>query len=215
MAVVRTVEHPTLVLGSTQPEDLVDHARLSEQGVQLRRRRGGGGAVFLPSNGCLWVDAWVPRVDPLWDPDVSTAAAWAGSWWVSALVSGGFGSAGASFDVHQGRADPGVLGELICFSGRGPGEVFCDGRKVVGLSQWRSRQGALFSMCAYEHWDPTPLVALLRPLGAGGPRRGLGLDDVAVGVGDLAGGCGELAVLRDALVNSFSAWGGDDGIQAG
>ena len=65
------------------------------------------------------------------------------------------------FDVHRGRSVPGDLGDLVCFAGRGPGEVFAGGRKVVGLSQWRSREGALFSSCAYLRWDPAPLLAVM------------------------------------------------------
>ncbi len=67
----------------------------------------------------------------------------------------------SGLEVHAGRAVPGDLGELICFAGRGPGEVFSAGQKVVGLSQWRSREGALFSSCAYLHWDPVPMLTLL------------------------------------------------------
>ena len=56
---------------------------------------------------------------------------------------------------------PGRFGDLVCFAGRGPGEVFHGDRKVVGLSQWRAREGALFSSCAYLRWDPAPLLALV------------------------------------------------------
>ena len=80
----------------------------------------------------------------------------------SAVVDGHAGAPGLrGFDTHSGRSVPGELGELVCFAGRGPGEVFHGGRKLVGLSQWRSRQGALFSSCAYLHWDPDPLLDLL------------------------------------------------------
>ena len=56
---------------------------------------------------------------------------------------------------------PGELGDLVCFAGRGPGEVFLGARKVVGLTQWRAREGALFSSCAYLRWDPAPLLELM------------------------------------------------------
>ena len=99
-----------------------------------------------------------PPLDPLWDPDVAAAAAWVGAWWVGALSPDG---RGRGLEVHTGRAVPGALGGLVCFAGRGPGEVFAEGRKVVGLSQWRAREGALFSSCAYLRWDPGPLLAAL------------------------------------------------------
>ena len=105
----------------------------------------------------LWLDAWIPRDDPLWTIDVSAAAQWCGTWWTWALA--GVGQVG--LQVHRGRAEPGELGDLACFAGRGPGEVFQSGRKVVGLSQWRAREGALFSSCAYMRWDPAPLLAVV------------------------------------------------------
>jgi lipoate-protein ligase A len=52
---------------------------------------------------------------------------------------------------------------LVCFSGLGPGEVHADGRKVVGISQRRTRRWARFQCAAYLHWDPAALVSLLVP----------------------------------------------------
>ena len=132
-------------------------AAVRERAVELARRRGGGGAVYLGPGEQLWLDAWIPRDDPLWLLDVSAAAEWVGAWWTGALA--GLGQQG--FDVHHGRSLPGDLGDLVCFAGRGPGEVFHRARKVVGLSQWRAREGALFSSCAYLYWDPAPLLALV------------------------------------------------------
>jgi lipoate-protein ligase A len=50
---------------------------------------------------------------------------------------------------------------LVCFSGLGPGEVHAGGRKVVGISQRRTRGWARFQCAAYLRWDPDALVALL------------------------------------------------------
>jgi lipoate---protein ligase len=127
LAVGREVTGPTLVLGSTQPTELVAGAVMRERGVALARRRGGGGAVYLGVGEQLWLDAWIPREDPLWVVDVSAAAGWVGAWWMEALA--GVGQCG--FDVHTGRSVPGDLGDLVCFAGRGPGEVFLGASKVV------------------------------------------------------------------------------------
>ncbi len=166
-AVAREVTGPTLVLGSTQPAALVSASVLRERQVTLARRRGGGGAVYLAPGEQLWLDAWIPRDDLLWSDDVSVAAEWAGRWWVQALE--GVGLAGLA--VQRGRAVPGPWGDLVCFAGRGPGEVVSGDRKVVGLSQWRAREGALFSTCAYARWDPAPLLAVLGREGEEDPRR--------------------------------------------
>ena len=49
----------------------------------------------------------------------------------------------------------------MCFGGLGPGEVTVGGRKVVGISQRRTRAGAVFQCAALVTWDPTPLLDLL------------------------------------------------------
>jgi hypothetical protein len=110
------------------------------------------------------------------------------------------------FDVHTGRASPGRLGELVCFAGRGPGEVFHGGRKVVGLSQWRAREGALFSSCAYLRWEPASLLELMK---LDPPRREATtrhLMPVAVGLGELDPAVADLGPLRERLLGSFHAF---------
>ena len=201
--VARDVIRPTLVLGSTQPTELVDVIALRQRDVELARRRGGGGAVYLAPGEQLWLDAWVPRDDPLWVGDVSAAAEWVGAWWTEALA--GIGQRG--FDVHRGRSVPGALGDLVCFAGRGPGEVFQGAAKVVGLSQWRAREGALFSSCAYLRWDPEPLLALVDV--EEGPRAGLARDlaPMAVGLADLVPPAAGFTGVCGLLLDSFPAFG--------
>jgi lipoate---protein ligase len=200
VAVARDVTVPTLVLGSTQSSALVDTARLRARGVELARRRGGGGAVFLAPGEQLWLDAWIPRDDPLWVADVSAAAEWVGAWWTGALT--GLGQRG--YEWHRGRSVPGTLGDLVCFAGRGPGEVFQGVRKVVGLSQWRARQGALFSSCAYLGWDPAPLVALMDVDEPARADLARGLAPVACGLAELERPVRDLALVRAALLDSFT-----------
>ncbi len=207
--VEQAVTGPTLVLGSTQDDGLVSAPALAAGGVQLARRRSGGGAVLLVPGEQLWLDAWIPRDDPLWVADVVEAAEWVGAWWADALARCGL----SGLEVHRGRSEPGAAGEVVCFAGRGPGEVFAGQRKVVGLSQWRARQGALFSSSAYLRWEPTVLAGLLAAEGAagaaGGPPDGRALrremEGVAVGVAELAPPVEDLGVLRDALLGSFSS----------
>lgn len=146
-----------LVLGSTQPRGTVHEAAAGAAGVALQRRRSGGGAVLVDPGRTLWVDAWVPADDPLFDADVLRASWWVGDWWCRALSS--LGVVGAA--TYRGRATRDELSALVCFAGRGPGEVTVGARKVVGVAQWRCRQGALLQSLAYEQWDPSPLLDLL------------------------------------------------------
>ena len=213
-AVARQVAQPTVVLGSTQRPEVVDAVRATEEGVAVVRRRGGGGAVLLRPGDHLWVEAWIPRDDPLWEADVAVAAEWVGAWWSDAL-----GTSGAvDRVVHRGRAVPGPHGALVCFSGRGPGEVFRAERKVMGISQWRSREGSLFHTCAYAHWDPDPLIDLLdvdpptrEALRRDLPRAAAGiLDSDSDAHTDSAPrpvpGSPSLPLLRRTLLTTFATW---------
>ena len=159
--------------------------------------------MYLEPARQLWVDAWIPRDDPLWVLDVSVAAEWVGAWWTDTLARLGL----RGFDTHTGRSVPGELGELVCFAGRGPGEVFHGGRKLVGLSQWRSREGALFSSCAYLRWDPDPLLELLAVDEQRPGRARSRPEPLAVGLRELEPPVEDLGRVRDELLGSFAVLG--------
>jgi lipoate-protein ligase A len=178
------VERPALVLGSTQP-DPGDPARPLPPGVDLVRRHSGGGAVLVTPQSVVWVDVFVPAEDRLWSPDVGRAFAWLGRAWVEAL---------AALDVpgpqaHEGPFVQTPWSRSVCFAGLGPGEVSVGGRKVVGISQRRRRDGALFQCAALLAWDP------------GGTAAVLGLPPESAA--DLAGVAAGLPVDRAALERMF------------
>lgn len=153
------VSAPAVVLGSTQRPSVVDIERARAAGLAVARRRSGGGAVLVTPDDPIWVDAWVPRDDRLWADDVARAFDWLGDTWSRALEH--LGIAGVS--VHRG----GLVActswsSLICFGGVGTGEVLdVDGRKVVGISQRRTRSGAWFHSACLRRWDPGPLLGVL------------------------------------------------------
>ena len=138
LARIHTVTEPGLVLGSTQGLETADESRAAAAGAQVLRRRSGGGAVLLRPGSQVWADFFIPASDPLWSDDVAHAAQWVGELWsavIEPLVA-------RPISVHSGRLVADRWGRLVCFAGRGPGEVFVDGLKVVGVSQRRSRQRA-------------------------------------------------------------------------
>ncbi len=148
---------PALVLGSAQPHTIVAAGGDSASDLEVTRRGSGGGAVLLLPGRQLWLDAWVPRNDPLWDDDVVRSSWWFGDVWAAALESLGV----TDVHVHHGRAIPGEWSDRVCFAGTGPGEVQVAGRKVVGLSQRRTRAGARLSALALSVWDADALLELL------------------------------------------------------
>ncbi|MDE3107062.1 MAG: hypothetical protein KGJ42_02775 [Acidobacteriota bacterium] len=144
---------PLLVLGGNQSPDV-----LNDEGRRwpIRRRRGGGGVVALAPED-LWIDFWIPREDPRWRGDVRAASVAVGEWWSAALREGfDVGS-----DVHRGGLEGDSDLRVACFAGRGPGEVFVDDRKVVGVTQWHVREGNFLST-VLRATDSRDLVNLLR-----------------------------------------------------
>jgi lipoate-protein ligase A len=174
------VDRPTLVLGSTQPDTLVDRGRAAAAGVDVVRRHSGGGAVLLRPGETVWADVFLPADDPLTDSDVGRAFLWLGRVWARALAS--VGVAGAT--VHEGAPQPPTAwSAAVCFAGLGPGEVTVDGAKVVGISQRRRREGALFQCGALVRWAPFDLLDLLARPDDGRAAAGGSLDPVAAGTG--------------------------------
>jgi lipoate---protein ligase len=172
---VLDVDRPALVLGSTQPEKVADHAIAAALGIEVVRRRSGGGAVLLVPGEVTWLDVIVPVDDPLWQDDVGLSGQWLGTVWQATLDELGIGGT----EVHTGPLACGPLGRLVCFCAVGPGEVTVDGQKVVGISQRRTRVGARFQCAVYTRWDP----GLLAPLLGLEEKAARAVHDAAIGIG--------------------------------
>jgi lipoate-protein ligase A len=147
-----------IVLGSTQPESVVDRAACASAGVAVVRRRSGGGAVLVQPGAQAWVDLLVPPGDPLWQADVGRAAWWVGEAWAEALSAAGL----SGLSVWKGPMERRPWSSMVCFAGLAAGEVTTlGGAKVVGICQRRARWGALFQCACLVRWDPAALLALL------------------------------------------------------
>ncbi|MGH9046463.1 MAG: lipoyl protein ligase domain-containing protein [Acidimicrobiales bacterium] len=176
--VVRRAVSPTLVLGSRQPDSIVERDALVADGVALLRRRSGGGAVLVEPGRAVWLDTWVPSTDPLFSDDVGLSRQWIGSWWARALDVDGLA-------VHDGPSSSSRWSALICFAGVARGEVVHRGRKVVGVAQWRSREGALTHSFAHLRTAWPRLVRLFAD-----PEVEVAADELATStaaLGDLVG----------------------------
>jgi len=173
---------PALVLGSSQSPTTVDQGALELHGVAVMSRRSGGGAVLVTPAGQVWLDVFLPGGDPLLVADVGRSAWWFGELWRNAL-----GSCGVPLDelaVHRGGLEPGRWSRLACFAGLGPGEVTYRGRKLVGISQRRTRAGTWLHSMALCRLDSALLAALfcLEPGERGDLRRALDRDVATVPV---------------------------------
>lgn len=178
---------PALVLGSSQDIAVVD--ALAAAGLDVVRRRSGGGAVYVDPARSLWLDVLVPPLDPRWSDDVRQASHWLGLAWIRAL-----GVIGISGELYSGGLEKTPWGRLVCFGANGPGEVLVGGRKTVGIAQRRTRDGARFQCIVYDRWDPSDVVDRLVMSPADRAEAAVDLAEVATGVGD------RLDALRDAIL---------------
>ncbi|MCR1781857.1 hypothetical protein KVF89_04860 [Nocardioides carbamazepini] len=185
--------HPALVLGSAQDHTVADAVATAAAGVEVVRRRSGGGAVYVDPARSVWLDVVVPRHDPRWSEDVRTSVYWLGEAWQRALAT-----LGLETELYRGGLEQTAWGRLVCFAALGPGEVLVGGRKLVGISQRRTRAGARFQCIAYEHWDPYDVLDLVTLSEEDRRRAGADLRDRATGVGPRLDEL-RAAVLRELL----------------
>lgn len=159
------VDRAALVLGSAQPLAHVDLDACRAAGVDLARRRSGGGAVLVVPGEMLWLDVVIGAGDPLWDDDIGRSMWWLGDVWADALRSLGAaaGVAGALVEVHRGPVRRTNWSNHVCFDGLGAGEVTIDGAKAVGISQRRTRSWARLQSSMHVVWRGEMMAALLSP----------------------------------------------------
>jgi len=189
-----------VVVGSTQPVDVVDAEVARRAGIDIVRRRSGGGAVLVTPDDPVWVDVWLPAGDPRWSTDVTAAFGWVGTAWAAALERLGLDR------VQVQGAGPGACtrwSSLVCFGGVGAGEVSVGGRKVVGLAQRRNRRGAWFHTACVRHWDPTLLLELLDLSPGERAAASEGLSGAVTGVVDESAGRSRGVVTAAAVETAF------------
>ncbi len=172
------VDAPTLVLGSSQNDGVIHPSHVDD--ITTVRRRSGGGAVWLDPAEQVWIDVIVPAGHHLWDSDVTNSFRWLGNTWAHTIAD--LGCDENSIVIHHGAMRRTSWSDVLCFAGTGPGEVFIRERKIVGISQRRSRAAALFQCGLLLHW--TVDVSLFSDEAIGDrdvtevQLAGIGLDEV-------------------------------------
>lgn len=190
---------PAIVLGSTQGHGTVDRAAATRRGLDVVRRRSGGGAVLVTAEDPVWVDVIVPAGDPLWRDDVGASFLPIGQAWRRVLESAALDrDRGGRLRAHAGPLVRSSLADVVCFAGVGPGELLVSrpggDRKVLGISQRRSRDHARFQCALLRDWDPSAAAGLLRVDG-----RPISVDEL-VGVAEGIGARPSTEELVAALV---------------
>ncbi|MSV57111.1 MAG: hypothetical protein F2909_00735 [Actinobacteria bacterium] len=153
-----TPVQPAIILGSTQERSLINEKACLANKIEIVKRRSGGGIVFLAEDSTIWIDVEIPREHSLWLKDVGDSSLWLGEVFKKELSE----LCDVKLELHRDALIKTAWSSLICFAGRGPGEVFSqDGRKVVGISQRRTRDWARFQCAISLQWKPELLLELL------------------------------------------------------
>jgi lipoate-protein ligase A len=158
------VAAPALVLGSSQVDALVDAPACRRTGVDVVRRRSGGGAVLVDPDTITWIDVIVPRGAPGWQADLHRPMIWLGRH-LAGLLDEQMSAERIDgvLEVFPGPFRPSAWSRVLCFDGIGAGEITLDGAKLVGISQRRTRLAARLQCSWYSTYDPTRLLDLLDP----------------------------------------------------
>lgn len=151
--IIHEIDKPTMVFGTAQKNMSLS----ADIECEYVSRKSGGGAVFLEPDEVLWVDFVIPRKDPLWCNDIGQSSVWLGELWVEAMKE-----IGVQGTVHHEETRKNKLSSLICFAGLTTGEVTVSGKKTIGISQRRTREGAWFQCAALFSWSAKKMVDLLK-----------------------------------------------------
>jgi len=159
---VNHVAGAALVLGSTQRDlSIIDAQECKRRGIDIVRRRSGGGAVLLTPSEVTWFDVIIPSGAPGWAQDVHAPMVWLGERFAAACRAAGVAQALTVNDNSMIRTE---WSTLVCFDGIGPGEVLLDGHKLLGISQRRTRAALRLQCCWYHEVDSAALVGLFPSL---------------------------------------------------
>lgn len=179
------VTRPVLVLGRAAADPPLDEALAGREGIAIRRRGSGGGAV-LWDRDLLALDVAVPSGHELADRDVVRAYRWLGSALADAVRDLGVPRVHlvAPAEARAARAASATTA-AACFGSLSSYELTVSGRKLVGLSQIRRRHGALLQVGIPLTFDAPRLarLLLLDPAAADALAAGTaGLADLVPGV---------------------------------
>jgi lipoate-protein ligase A len=196
-----TVSEPCLVLGRSGEDSAAVEEAADSEGLPVLRRSSGGGPVLWDA-GLLALDVVLPRDHPRDSDDVVEAYRWLGQ-----ALAAGLSALGAPdvelVAVARARVAAPRPSDAACFGGLSPYEVLAGGRKVVGLSQTRRRQGTLLQAGVLLDLDAGLLARVL----GGGDALAADLAEAAAGLREWLPGVdpdGVAAAVDPLLVAALS-----------
>ena len=185
-----------VVIGSTQDLATLDAESGYLKAFEVVRRHSGGGAVAVIPGELVWVNIGIPKGNELWCEDVASSSLWLGRVWENVLKEFGITQ---SQVVATGPSNP-SMGRIACFGSTSPGEVHVGDKKIVGISQRRTREGSVFQSAMLLVWRPELLIDLLAPCLTSGADIRNELTSHAIGLSELIGNDSGIVPLPQAGV---------------
>ena len=156
---------PALIYGRRGGDQEAAQRRAGALGYGVARRSSGGGAV-LAGPWLLGVELLLPHSHVLAQLSPVESFRWFGRCWQHVLREQGYASRladAASIATHNAAAQAAAV-DWICFAGLGHGELLdTEGRKLLGLAQYRGRAGVLLSaglLLAATPWEDLEWIHL-------------------------------------------------------
>jgi lipoate-protein ligase A len=141
-----------LVLGSSQHINTfnIDKIKsLSIQDLTVVKRRSGGGAVLAIPDSFFWFNLLIPAEDKLYEPNLTKSFDWLGQKLYLTLKKLKFGTVQdleSDLRVNKSKLTHNPAGKLWCFMDSNYGEIFVQDKKLVGISQRRTKYGSCYSV---------------------------------------------------------------------
>lgn len=194
-----TYPAPGVVLGCSQGGLLPQVQRAAPPECEIALRRAGGGAV-LTGPWMLSASVVLPPEHRLLAGGLVASYHWLGAVHAGLLRDMGIDAhAIAPEELGHSRSRPGLA--WACFGGLSPWEVVVDGRKLVGLAQFRRRNGVLLTsgtLMFRPKWEVL-CQALERP-----PADAAALDDCTLSCADALGAPVTAEAFARDLYDTFS-----------
>lgn len=184
------LDRAAVVVGRAAGPPPISWLACRQRGLTVHYRSSGGGVVLWDAD-LVAVDIVMPTGHPLLAQDVVQAYRWVGEALAAALKA--LGLSVELVDVEASRAaDVDPLVRAACFGSLSPWEVTASGRKIVGLSQVRRREGGIIQVGVPLRVDVDLLAAVIDGPGTEMARP---LDSAMVGIQSL-----EQSISRDDLI---------------
>lgn len=194
-----TYPAPGVVLGCAQGRLLPQVQRAAPPDCEIALRRAGGGAV-LTGPWMLSASIVLPPEHRLLAGGLVASYHWLGAVHAGLLRDMGIDAhAIPPEELGHSRVKPDLA--WACFGGLSPWEVVVDGRKLVGLAQFRRRNGVLLTSGTLLFRPKWELLcqALERP-----PAEAQALDDCTLSCADALGAPVPVEALARDLFDTFS-----------